>query len=117
MRVCARVGAPLYNVHVFSLCVAVKGVNTAAGWLCVHPGVYDGSGEGKRKRERARRREREGDRRMGGKKEREKERGREKERERKEPGERREEDVGERSGVTFLIVSRPAAFCFGVYAS
>lgn len=32
----------LYNVHVFSLCVAVKGVNTTMGWLCVHPGVYDG---------------------------------------------------------------------------
>lgn len=27
------------------------------------------------------------------------------------------ENGGERSGVTFLIVSRPAAFCFGVYAS
>lgn len=27
------------------------------------------------------------------------------------------ENDGERSGVTFLIVSRPAAFCFGVYAS
>jgi hypothetical protein len=38
---------------------------------------------------------------------------REKERERSE-GKR---EVGERSGVTFLIVSRPVAFCFGVYAS
>lgn len=43
--------------------------------------------------------------------------------ERKRGGEREkksgagEENVGERSGVTFLIVSRPAAFCFGVYAS
>lgn len=38
-------------------------------------------------------------------------------REREKKTRAREESVGERSGVTFLIVSRPATFCFGVYAS